>query len=255
MNMRTSKQRGFTLVELAIVLIVISLVVGGIVAGRTLVRNAELRSITSESENLIRATKQFVDKYQAMPGDFYKASSYWSGVSDGDGTGFIECGFISGLEEEFFAWSHLSAAKFIEGSFTGATGSPAVSDRIPGTNIPASSASGAGWGMVYIGKTLADNMSTSNVHYIVNNEPPLHVLWFGGRSTSGASNEMTAVLTAEEAEQIDIKLDNGIPGTGKIMAQYNVDVGPSSCATDNGGAAYNVSTTGRICALIFRMGF
>jgi len=238
------QKRGFTLLEVSIVMVVISLISGAILVGRHLIRNAEIQSINGEVQGYIIALKAFQDKYLSMPGDFPTATLIFAGTSDGNGDGLI-----LGVEQ-FKAWQHLALAKMVEGSFSGSTvvvaGNPPYY-RVPGTNIPHSRLSGAGWGLIYV------RDSTSGAPILLGDGS--HVLWLGGVSTTGNNDEQMPVLTTEEAELIDQKFDDGLPTLGKIYAQNN-SVG-GSCYISSGPAfPYNLAVTDdKICSLIFRTGF
>ena len=95
------KQKGFTLLELSIVIVIIGLIVAGISAGQSLVQQAKLRSLVSESGNILTAVNSFRMQYDALPGDMNTAQSYWgvyaggfggTGVTNGDGNGVIGAG-------------------------------------------------------------------------------------------------------------------------------------------------------------------
>jgi prepilin-type N-terminal cleavage/methylation domain-containing protein len=119
MKTRSSNTAGFTLVELAIVIMIISLVLGGVVLGRSLIRNSELTAVVGEYQTFMHAIGQFHDKYRGLPGDFYSAevAEASGGEEVGNGNGrIIEAG------EEFFAWVQLVNVKLLEGNFTGASG-------------------------------------------------------------------------------------------------------------------------------------
>ena len=62
-------QRGFTLVELSIVLVILGLLVGGVLSGQSLIRAAELRAVSTEHSKFVTAMNSFRDKYFAAPGD------------------------------------------------------------------------------------------------------------------------------------------------------------------------------------------
>lgn len=242
------RNSGFTLLEMAIVITVIALIIGGIMLGDNLARNAQINSVTGEMSNHISAIKTFQDKYQAMPGDFAQATTYWSSATNGDGDGHI-----SNIEG-FDAWQHLALAGMVEGTYTGATGPGGHLDKIPGVNIPKSQLSGAGWGLIYI-----DDVDSSYMLYSAGDILPRHVLWFGGRSIYGNTNQQELVFTAQEAELLDTKIDDGMPALGKVAAQDNTPPSGSTvqCQSLSGGAdesSYNLSASGKICALVFKTG-
>jgi prepilin-type N-terminal cleavage/methylation domain-containing protein len=75
-NHHNKYQRGFSLVELSIVLVILGLLTGGILAGQSLIRAAELRSITTQFNQYVSATQSFRDKYMALPGDMPNATRF-----------------------------------------------------------------------------------------------------------------------------------------------------------------------------------
>ena len=73
--MRTSKQSGFTLVELAIVIVIIGLLVGMVMQGQSLIESAKVANAIATVKDLSLATKTFREKYKYWPGDHPNASS------------------------------------------------------------------------------------------------------------------------------------------------------------------------------------
>ena len=69
--------RAFSLVELSIVLVILGLLTGGILAGQSLIRAAELRAVTTEYQRYVAAVQTFRDKYMALPGDMPNAIAFW----------------------------------------------------------------------------------------------------------------------------------------------------------------------------------
>lgn len=258
--MKHSYRTGFTLLELSIVLVVIGLVVAGIVVGQSLLRNAQTRNVLSEMQKHITAISSFRDKYYALPGDFAGATALWGSSGavttagtppatwNGDGNGRITTQATNTtFYEQFRAWQHLANAGMVEGDYTGIASSANTQLRSIGVNVPASQLDGAGWGVV----TIVAGEASSDMPYNTGDIPPNTVLWFGGSSSSSYSsqNYMQPVLTAEEARQIDEKTDDAIPTMGKVVAQINAT--GTACYSSN---AYSLTTSGRICALVFKTG-
>lgn len=108
-------QRGFTLIEIAIVLVIIGLLLGGILKGQELITSARVRSLANQIDGVKAAYFGFQDRYRALPGDFNLASTQIPGGTspNGNGNGQIESG-----QESIAVWDHLSHAGFINGTFT-----------------------------------------------------------------------------------------------------------------------------------------
>ncbi len=106
------RQSGFTLIEIAIVLVIIGLLLGGILKGQELITSARVRNIIAQLDGTKAAFFGFQDRYRALPGDFNKATTQIAGASkDGNGDGQI-------LGDESIAvWDHLSHAGFINGTY------------------------------------------------------------------------------------------------------------------------------------------
>lgn len=122
-------QRGFTLVEIAIVLVIIGLLLGGILKGQELITSARVRNLANQVEGVKAAYFGFQDRYRALPGDFSLADTQIPNVAagvHGDGTGQILG------DEAIMVWDHLSHAGFLNGTYTyNATESPATTPTNP----------------------------------------------------------------------------------------------------------------------------
>lgn len=246
-----NKKSGFTLVEMTIIIAIIGFMVAGIMAGNSLLRSSRIKSTTAEFALYTQAINNFRDKYGALPGDFSTASGVWSGFTNGDGNGLITTN-VAGtrLDEQFLAWQQLRAAEMITGNFTGVAGSAGARDRVVGENIPEAKLKDAGWGLISV--TLTDIAGGyTEIPYTAPDMAPNHVLWLGGRSVSGTVDSQTPVLSPEEAAGVDDKMDDGLPGSGKVVAQTNGGTGTCS----NSATEYNGSDTSLSCALVFKTGF
>lgn len=120
------RQAGFTLVEIAIVLVVIGLLLGGVLKGQELILNSQIRNAINEFNNVASARFTYQDRYRQIPGDDGTASSRWSSASDGDGDRLIEGLWNTDpsgtpVEANYF-WQHLRNDALVSGPQTG-TGS------------------------------------------------------------------------------------------------------------------------------------
>ena len=79
-------QKGFTLVEIAIVLVIIGLLLGGILKGQEMITQAKIKNVVADFSGISAAYYGYQDRYRAIPGDDKTAASRW-GATDGNGDG------------------------------------------------------------------------------------------------------------------------------------------------------------------------
>jgi prepilin-type N-terminal cleavage/methylation domain-containing protein len=127
-------QSGFTLVEIAIVLVIIGLLLGGILKGQEMITQAKIKNLINDFNGLAAAMYSYQDRYRAVPGDESEntASARWTGSHGGDGNGnfyrgtansgtdyynYIPSGAPSASTPEGnLFWQHLRLAGFVAGS-------------------------------------------------------------------------------------------------------------------------------------------
>lgn len=268
-------KHGFTLLEISIVLLIIALLTAGIITGRALMKTATLQSIVTDNERYISATKLFREKYKELPGDFPRATEIWGSnancpplpsahtqrtTCDGNADTFIGNQNLTlnnnqtSNAEPLYVWQHLSNAGLIEGYYSGGINPDGFLE--PGINIPSTRVKGAGFYMRHAGAQIY----TGNGYFVGQYG---HVLIFG-TSTSQALTSDTSVqpffpaISASDAEAIDLKNDDGRPGTGNTRS-FSTGMS-ANCATSDDPltAVYtnsdNVSTSNG-CSLIFMTGF
>lgn len=283
------KRQGFTLFEIAAVLIVIGLVSGGILVGRELIRSSQLRSVMTDVQRYSTAVSAFQQRHDCLPGDCMNATDFFgqdlgncangtvaSGTCNGDGDGQIGkfgCGqaacqvevYYNG-RERFLAWQHLALEGLIDGTFSG-TSDPRTTNyfnraSVVGWNIPASRIANAGYLIGYI------NIVQSWDRWDFEG----HGIFFGDPKTDPATTDEMWIgslfeptgpaISAVDAMELDNKNDDGRPNTGNVMSAYNhnstkwVDgVELPTCAEMDAGTPRYTKNTGLDCSMLFRADF
>src|ERR1035437_6988898 len=82
-------QSGFTLIEIAIVLVIIGLLLGGVLKGQELINSARVKNLATDFRNLPVLIYGYQDKYKALPGDDINAVSHVAATNNGNGNGII----------------------------------------------------------------------------------------------------------------------------------------------------------------------
>jgi len=225
-HLKQKNQAGFSLIELAVVLIIMGLLIGGILKGRELIDSARAKRVVSQLNEYRLATTTFLDKYDALPGDFNKASTLINPeLRNGNGNNVIEGAGLEPGSEALAFWSHLAAAGLI-GS-PGPHGEQNTGEF--GKGAPESSLGGG--------------------FTVENNPHSLGGLWFILGQKYGIHGD-GALLTPTQALSLDKKLDNGLPTSGKVRAFDGADVAPHACVTE--ARMYNIDNKEPACALFFQ---
>jgi prepilin-type N-terminal cleavage/methylation domain-containing protein len=115
-------QNGFTLVEIAIVLVIIGLLLGGILKGQEMITQAKIKNVVSDFSGISAAYYGYQDRYRAIPGDDAQAATRWSGaaISSTPGDGVVAGTYNSQTvtDESRLWWDHLRRAGFVAGNGT-----------------------------------------------------------------------------------------------------------------------------------------
>jgi prepilin-type N-terminal cleavage/methylation domain-containing protein len=106
------KQTGFTLVEIAIVLVIIGLLLTGVMKGQEIITNAKAKNIENSFKEVSTAIYTYQDRYRALPGDDKKVKRFGDSITEGDADGKIDNDLV---------WLHLRNAELIAGEKTDAT--------------------------------------------------------------------------------------------------------------------------------------
>jgi prepilin-type N-terminal cleavage/methylation domain-containing protein len=266
---RIRSNAGFSLLELSIVIAIIGLLTGGVIAGQSLIRASELRSITSELTTYVSATSTFRDKYNALPGDMTDATSIWGdnntkcpdgaitngtpGTCNGDGDGLIETsGAVNAASERFMFWNQLALAKAIPGSYDGIVGATTTVEPTL-LNSPRGKNGALIWSMHTLNMTVA---LPADLTYYAMDYQNMFVVGNLVPSCCGIG----AFLTPDEIFSIDTKMDDGLPAKGNVIrVGGQVATESSTCAladdgtttSDDFNASYNTALTTPLCAIGF----
>jgi prepilin-type N-terminal cleavage/methylation domain-containing protein len=118
-------QKGFTLVEIAIVLVIIGLLLGGILKGQEMITQAKIKNVVADFSGISAAYYGYQDRYRAIPGDDSGAAARWAvapAATSGNGDGVVggtynNAGAVCTAAVEACSWwDHLRRAGFVAGS-------------------------------------------------------------------------------------------------------------------------------------------
>lgn len=258
-------QKGFSLVELSIVLVILGLLTGGILGGQSLIRAAELRSVSSDITRFQTAMRTFQDKYQALPGDMPNAVKFWTAQAGGDSNGIdATCAALTSTSpatgtatcngngdgrisnywstaanvtyEYFRFWQHLANAGLIEGTYSGVSGGAANAYTVvAGVNAPQGKLNTSSYLLSYLGTCTACSSAIYDGQYG-------HFMVVGGSLANNFPS--TPIFKPEEAWNIDVKIDDGKPGYGNMTALKVLTCVTSATAS---AAEYLVSGPNKSC--------
>ncbi len=215
------KQNGFTLIEIAIVLVIVGLLLGGVLKGQELITAARVRNLATTLDGVKIAYLGFQDRFRVLPGDYAGtlAAANIPGPTATLGCTITDATCQNGkieLGESILAWHQLSRSGFITGSYdgTGATPSP--------LNNPTNPFSG------YL------QLIHDAVYSDASATPPIVF-----NTKTGGS------VPASILGEVDRKVDDGNPKTGSFRNAPTWDSATASClATDAYNAAADIKTCG-----------
>jgi prepilin-type N-terminal cleavage/methylation domain-containing protein len=225
--------KAFTLIELAIVIVVIGILVSGVVAGQSIIESSKIRSLTTDIEKYRMAVNAYSLEFDALPGDHDEAWDYWGtdcaateGACNGDDNNQIGRKGLTTQESVMF-WKHLELSGILNQSFE-----LSGLSIIPGQTCPA---------MKYESKRSGIMCPITYPNYY----------GFEGsfvmRSNSGGASEWPS-----NSYKIDKKIDDGMPYRG-IMKGYGngcikLNIRPEEYANFRGP-----STPGYYCSWFFHL--
>ena len=191
-----NQQSGFTLVEIAIVLVIIGLLLGGILKGQELINSAKVKNLAQDFKTVPLYIYGYQDRFKALPGDDPKANSNLPGPPAAQlAGGTIGNGVIDGFwnsttltDESYLFWQHVRMANFAAG----------VTDYTDTVNYPPKNVEG---GRMGITSNTGANQAVAGM--------------------SGTYVFCSSGLLGKYAKQLDTTLDDGNPATGSVRTILN----------------------------------
>ena len=218
------QQAGFTLIEIAIVLVIIGLLLGGVLKGQELITSARVRNLISQQDGIKAAYFGFLDRFKALPGDYTAATTNITNVStvatcgasgNGNGNGRIEGN--GAPNEDILAWDHLSHAGFINGT--------------------------------YVCAAAESNTTTPSNPYSIRLRLIYDAVYGNGATTQSSRHNLKtgSQIPVEIIAEVDRKIDDGAPYTGSFQFSTYTQTGgtaPTEASTTAPACtSTNVSTT------------
>jgi prepilin-type N-terminal cleavage/methylation domain-containing protein len=209
-----TKQTGFTLVEIAIVLVIIGLLLGGILKGQEMITQAKIKNVVNDFNGITAAVNSYRDRYRAMPGDDLGAAGRWTGAVSGNGDGVIQglygapsaASYTQAMESNLFWW-HLRLAGFVAGATTGQAAGQQPSNAANGIMG------------VETGVTGTNGLGFTSTIICESNLPD------------------------KIAIAVDAAMDDGSPSTGQVRAQLQTATNPASLPATNITSGYQETGT------------
>ena len=229
------KQKGFTLIEIAIVLVIIGLLLGGVLKGQELINTARVRALNNTVDGITAAWFSFQDRYRAFPGDYTQASVNLPGAPiDGDGNGLVgDDGGTDSPSERAMVWMHLQSAGYITGGYDDNT---ATVDEVDEYGCPVTicpdNGFGAGMNLTY--GELRQAQTGSDAHELIT-----------GRG-----------IPVEVIAELDRKVDDGSPDSGAMQLGIGgtnwSGTDATACQAASDDTLYGLLTPSSNCAAVFR---
>lgn len=200
------RQSGFTLIEIAIVLVIIGLLLGGILKGQELINSARVKNLASDFRNVPVFIYGYQDKFRSLPGDDNAAQTHVGNTAtNGDGNGVISGAWddddFNTPTESLLFWQHVRLAGLAPGSTT------------LNADFLQRNASGGVLGI----QSTAPFTGMTGTYFVCS----------GG-------------IQGRYAKQLDTQLDNGDTATGSVMVGASTGGNPSTTANVTDSATFVV---------------
>lgn len=274
----TKHNQGLTLLEMAIVLMIIAVIAAGVLLGRSLLVSSQLQTVMTDADNYIKVIDNFKQAHGGLPGDLPNAESLWgtdsigcpagggsTGTCNGNGDGKIGPFCNGSIFDVIYAyeaarvWQHLNSAGLYINALTGINPTSGSGDieTVAGVNTPKGAIDGSAFVAMWLDTQSPATCTTAGL--LESSGPYGNSVILVGKVQTWGNDTMdtTPILTTDQASQIDAKIDDGVPATGKVKSFGWGGSGTNRCTTTDVGstAAYDLTRSGRLCSLIFATGY
>lgn len=234
-----TKQTGFTLVEIAIVLVIIGLLLGGILKGQELISSARVRNLADTNAGIQAAYYGFIDRYRQVPGDMTAALATQA-IGQAIAVGGNANGRVddASYPEASALWTHLTLANFLQGTYSGVAVSQVTYDVI--TAAPINPFNGF--------MLLARSKDYSSI---------------AGEPTAATTARLSLLLgdniPVDIARELDVKIDDTLPLTGTLRfttntaapASFPTSAATTACTASAVTNVWDIATDNQNCNLIY----
>jgi len=251
-------RRGFTLVELSIVLVIIGLLIGGILVGQSLISSAKIKAQVQQIQQFDIATSTFKAKFAQIPGDCSSCNHASTlSTTEGDNDGKLEDSFsaspgIGYYPEPLSFFVDLYTMGIIKDRYANNVSYVVAVGK--NSEIP-EAAIGRG-GLIVAGNTLGDVYYTFTPILANNTDVGYSFMMSSGN------------LSPEEAAALDSTIDDGLPGTGSVVATtqnvrwnatsipFTLDSTNASCINTGAPNIYNTSLSAtNLCRIVIKSAY
>ena len=208
-----NKQAGFTLIELAIVLVIIGLLLGGVLRGQELINSAKVKNMARDFQNVQVYMYGYQDRFKVLPGDDHNAATHVAGTNPANGTqnGVLEGAWdtATAADETCAIWQHIRLANL-------APGSTAISCAANNTYQPRN-ADGGLIGVQSVSTALPEITGLTGTYVVCSDN-----------------------VLGRFAQQLDTTLDDGVGNTGNVRVAVPAAAGSTGVAAPLPGTQYMV---------------
>jgi len=205
---------GFTLIEIAIVLVVVTLILAGVLKGQSLIDSARVRSMATDVTGIRAAWYSFQDRYRSLPGDFPNARTQIDDATvPGNGNGKID-----DSRERAGVWQQMALAGFIKGSFDGLESSAGTAQDM---NCSATTCPRNPYNGFY---------KISYGAQAENAAGPAHEIFTGDSIPVNILAELDNKLDDGKAGAGRFRVHRDFSGSCSVNGEWNVSAGHANCA-------------------------